>query len=86
MSEKNRIQFPDNGVWSSVKSAKNQKVKPLTVKAGKDITIIDAPLALDLHIIPKVFTAPLQAIGLVTSIFARILNTNITLHLNNDKE
>jgi len=86
MSEKNRIQIPDKGVWSSIKSAKNQKVKHLTVKAGEDTTIIDAPLALDLRIIPKVFTAPLQAVGLVTSIFARMLNTNITLHLNDDKE
>ena len=86
MSEKNRIKFPDNGVWSSIKSAKNQKVTHLTVKTGEDTTIVDAPITLDLRIIPKVFTAPLQAIGLVTSIFAGMLNTNITLHLNDDKE
>jgi len=86
MSEKNRVQIPDKGIWSSIKHAKNQKVKHLTVRTGEDTTIIDAPITLDLRIIPKVFTAPLQAIGLVTSIFARMLNTNITLHLNDDKE
>jgi len=86
MSEKNRVKFPDKEVWSSVKSAKSQKINHLTVTAGENTTIIDAPLTLNLRVIPKVFTAPLQAIGLVTSIFARMLNAKIILHLNDDKE
>jgi hypothetical protein len=86
MSEKNHIQIPDKGVWNSVKSAKNQKVNHLMVTAGEDTTIVDTPLAINLRIIPRVFTAPLQAVGLVTSIFARMLNTKITLHLNDDKD
>ena len=84
MSEKNRIRIPDKGVWKSVKSVKNQKVNHLTVTAGEDTTIVDAPLTLNLRIIPRVFTAPMQAVGLVTSIFARMLNTRITLHLDDD--
>jgi hypothetical protein len=86
MSEKNRIHFPDKGIWSSIKSVKSQKVNHLTVTTGEDMAIIDTPLAFDLRLIPRVFTAPLQAIGLVTSIFARMLDTNITLYLNDDKE
>jgi len=86
MSEKNRVKFPDKEVWSSVKSAKSQKINHLTVTADENTTIIDAPLTLNLRVIPKVFTAPLQAIGLVTSIFARMLNAKIILHLNDDKE
>ena len=86
MSEKNRVQIPDKGMWTSIKHAENQKVKHLTVRTGEDTTIVDAPLTLNLRIIPRVFTAPLQAIGLVTSIFARMLDTKITLQLDDDKD
>ncbi len=86
MSEKNLIQFPAKGIWRSIKAAKNQTINHLTVTAGKDTTIVDSPLSLNLRIIPRVFTAPLQAIGLVASMFARMLDTKITLQLDDDKD
>ena len=86
MAEKKRIQIPDKGVWKSVKSVRNQKVNHLTVTAGEDTTIVDTPLVLNLRMIPRVFTAPMQAVGLVTSIFARMLNTQITLHLDDEQD
>ena len=86
MPEKNLVEFPAKDTWKSVKDARNQQINHVTVTAGKDSRIVDAAVAFDLRIIPRVFTAPLQAIGLVTSIFARMLNTKITLHLNNDKD
>lgn len=69
-----------------MKDAKSQDVKHVTVTTGDDTTLIDTPIFLNLRLIPKVFTAPLQAVGLVTSIFARMLNTQITVQLNDDKE
>lgn len=86
MTEKNRVQFPDKGAWNSVKSVKNQKVNHLTITAGEDTTVVDMPLVLNLRIIPRVFTAPIQAIGLVTSMFARMLNTRITLSLDDEQD
>ena len=67
MSEMNRVQFPDKDIWRAVKAVKSQTINHLTVTTGEDMTVVDTPLTMNLRIIPKVFTAPLQAIGLVTS-------------------
>jgi len=69
-----------------MKEIKDRELSHLKIATGEDTTILDAPLSLDLRWIPRVFTAPFQAIGLVTSIFARMLNARITLHVKDDEE
>ena len=86
MSDKNVIELPSKGVWSAMKEVKNSEIRHMKITAGKDTSVIDAPIALDLRCIPRVFTAPLQAIGLVTSIFTRMTKTKITLHVNHDND
>lgn len=86
MSNKDSIELPHKGVWSAMKEVKNNDICHLKVTTGEDTTVIDSPIAFNLRIIPRVFTAPLQAVGLVTSIFARMTNTKITLGIENDKD
>ena len=86
MSKNDLIEIPSKGVWRAMKQVKNSDIHHLRISAGKDTTILDSPIRLNLRFIPKVFTAPLQAIGLVTSIFARMTNTQITLQIKNDQD
>jgi len=86
MSKKNLIEIPSKSVWGAMKEVKNRDIRHLKVTAGEDTTIIDSPIVFNLRFIPKEFTAPLQAVGLVTSIFARMTNTKITLQIKNDQD
>ena len=86
MSNKNIIEFPSKCIWRSIKDAKNQTIRHLEITTWDNTTIVGTPMGFNLRIIPRIFTAPLQAIGLVTSIFAQMTNTKISLQLNNDKE
>jgi len=85
MSKKDFIEITSKGVWSAMKEVKNRDIHNLKVTTGEETTIADSPIAFNLRFIPRVFTAPLQAVGLVTSIFARMTNTKITLHVENDE-
>lgn len=69
-----------------MKEIKDRELCHLKVTTGENTPILDSPLALNLRFIPKVFTAPFQAVGLVISIFARMLNTKITLNLKDNEE
>lgn len=68
-----------------MKDAKNRTTKHVNIKIGETTPVLDAPLALNLRIIPRVFTAPFQALGLVVSIFARITHSRITLEIKDDE-
>lgn len=86
MSNKHSIELPSKGVWSAMKEVKNSEIRHLRVTSGKDRTVVDSPLAINLRFIPGVFTAPLQAAGLVASIFTRMTNTKITLEVSKDND
>jgi hypothetical protein len=86
MSNKHIIELRSKGVWSAMKEVKNSEIRHLKVTTGEDTKIIDTPIAFNLRLIPRVFTTPLQAVGLVTSIFSRMTNTNITLEVNKDND
>jgi hypothetical protein len=86
MSNKNQVEFPSKGAWRAMKEVKNSDIRHLKVTVGDDMTVIDSPTAFNLRMIPKVFTTPLQAVGLVTSIFARMTRTKISLDIKNDNE
>ena len=86
MSKIDLIEIPSKEVWSAMKEVKNRDIRHLKVTSGEDTTIIDSTIVFNLRFIPRVFTAPLQAIGYVTSIFARITNTKITLHVKDDND
>lgn len=79
MPKKDYLELPSKGAWWAMKEIKERELSHLEVTTGEDTTILDSPVALDLRLIPKVFTAPFQAVGLVTSIFAKMLNTRVTL-------
>jgi len=86
MSKKDIYELPSKGAWRAMKEIKDRELYHLNVSTGEDTTILDAPLSLNLRWIPRAFTAPFQAIGLVTSIFARMLNTRINLHVKDNEE
>jgi hypothetical protein len=86
MSKKELIEIPSKGVWSAMKRVKNGDIRHLKITAGEDRMIIDSPISFNLRFIPRVFTAPLQAIGMVASIFTRMTNTKISLHVNKDHD
>ena len=86
MSKEDLIEIPSKGVWRAMKDVKNSDIRHLKVTHGEDRMILDAPITFNLRFIPKVFTAPLQAIGLVTSIFARMTHTKISLHVNKERD
>ena len=81
MSNKTEYVLPSKGTWRAMKAVKNSELRNLKVSAGDRTTIIDAPVSINFGWIPKVFTAPFQAIGLVTSIFARMTHTKIILQV-----
>ena len=85
MPKKDYVELPSTSAWRAMKEIKERELRHLNVSIGENKTILDAPLRLNLRYIPRVFTAPLQAVGLVTSIFARMLNTRITLHVKDDE-
>ena len=80
------IEFPSKGVWRAMKEVKNRDIHHLRVTSGENTTILDSPVNLNLRWIPKMFTAPLLAVGLVTSIFARMTNTRIILNVKDDED
>ena len=86
MSSKNLIEFPSKGIWRSIKGARDRTIRHVEITTRDNIKVVDSPVGLDLRIIPRVFTAPLQAIGLVTSIFAKMTNNKISMQLENDEE
>ena len=86
MSNNKSIELPSKGTWSAMKKVKNSDIHHLKVITGGDTTIIDSPMNFNLRIIPRVFTAPFQAVGLVASIFAWMTNTKISLGLDSDKD
>jgi len=86
MSKHDLIEIPSKGVWRVMKEVKNSNIHHLKISAGKEATIVDSPIHFNLRFIPRVFTAPLQAIGLVTSIFARMTNIKISLQVKNDQD
>lgn len=86
MSQKDLYELPSKDAWGAMKEIKDRELSHLKVTSGEDRTILDAPLSLDLRFIPRVFSAPFQAIGLVTSIFARMLHTRIALHVKDHEE
>ena len=81
MPKKDYLELPSKGAWRAMKEIKERELSHLKVTTGIDTTILDSPVALDLRLIPKVFTAPFQAVGLVTSIFANMLNSKIALEM-----
>ncbi len=86
MTNKDFLEIPSKGVWRAMKEVKNRDIRHLRVTSGENATILDAPLRFNLRWIPKVFTAPLQAVGLVTSIFARMTNTKIIINVKDDED
>jgi hypothetical protein len=86
MPEKDFYEFPSKGAWRDMKEIKDRELSHLNVSTSENKTILDSPMTLNLRFIPKAFTAPFQAVGLVTSIFASTLNTKITLHVKDNEE
>ena len=86
MSKKSDYELPSQGTWRAMKTVKNSEISNLKVTAGDQTTIMDAPVSINFRWIPKVFTAPFQAIGLVTSIFARMTHTKIILQVKDDEK
>lgn len=86
MSKKDLIEIPSKGVWRALNEIKNSDIRHLRISNGENTTIVDSPIGFNLRIIPRVFTVPFQAIGLVSSIFARMTNTKITLQVKNDND
>lgn len=86
MSKKDIFELPSKDAWRAMKEIKDRELCSLKVTTCKETTIIDSPIAFNLRFIPRAFTAPLQAIGLVTSIFARMTNTKITLHVKDNEK
>jgi len=86
MSGKETIELTSKGAWRAMKKVKHSDIRHIRVTAGTDTTILDSPINLNLRIIPRVFTAPFQAIGLVTSIFARMTRTKISLSIQSDQD
>ncbi len=86
MPIKDIFELPSKGAWRDMKEVKNRELCHLKVTTGEDVTILDSPVTLDFRLIPKIFTAPFRAVGLVTSIFARMTNTKLTLHVKDNEE
>jgi len=86
MWKRDIYEFPSKGAWRAMKEIKDRELYHLNISTGVDTTILDTQLSLNLRWIPRIFTAPFQAVGLVTSIFARTLNTRITLHVKDNEE
>jgi hypothetical protein len=86
MSNKSDYELPSKGTWRAMKAVKNSELRNLKVTTGEKTTIIDAPVSINFRWIPKVFTAPFQAIGLVASIFARMTHTKITLQMKDHEK
>ena len=86
MPNKHNIELPSKGIWSDMREVKNREIRHLKITAGEEKTVVDLPMTLDLRIIPRIFTAPFQALGLVTSIFTRMTNTKIRLQVNGEDE
>jgi hypothetical protein len=86
VSNKDFVELPSKNVGSDMKKMKNSDIRHLKVTVGENTTVIDSPAAFNLRMIPRVFSAPLRAVGLVTSIFARMTNTKITFDLKNDND
>ena len=86
MSKKTNYELPSKGTWRAMKAVKNSEISNLKVTTGDSTTIIDAPVFLNFRWIPKMFTAPFQAIGLVTSIFARMTHTKIILQVKDNEK
>ena len=62
MSNKETIELSSKGAWSAMRKVKNGDIQHLKVTRGEDTTLLDSPMNFNLHFIPRVFTAPLQAI------------------------
>jgi hypothetical protein len=86
MPKKDVFELPSKGTWRDMKEVKDRKLRHLKVTTGDNTTILDSPFAFNFRFIPKVFTAPFRAVGLVTSIFARLTNTKISLHMKDNEE
>ena len=86
MSKNSDYELPSKGTWRAMKAVKNSEISNLKITAGDQTTILDAPVSVNFRWIPKVFTAPFQAIGLVTSIFARMTHTKITLQMKDHEK
>jgi hypothetical protein len=81
VSNEDFVELPSKNVGNDMKKIKNSDIRHLKVTVGENTTVIDSQTAFNLRMIPRVFTAPLKAVGLVTSIFARMTNTKITFGL-----
>jgi hypothetical protein len=86
MPQKDNVDLPSRNIWRELRETKNREIQHLRISRGDDTTIVDTPMAINFRWIPKILTAPFQAIGLVTSIFARMTNTSITLEMNNEDD
>lgn len=86
MPKKDFVKLPSKDAWRAMREIKNREVRHLNISIGENKTVLDSPLTINLRYIPRMFTAPFQAIGLVTSILARMFNTRITLQMKEDKE
>lgn len=86
MPKKDVFELPSKGTWRAMKEVKDRELCHLKVTTGEHTTILDSPVVLNFRLIPKIFTAPFRAVGMVTSIFARMTNTKITLHVKENEE
>ncbi len=86
MPKKEFVELPSKRAWRTMKEIKDREIRHLNVSIGENKTVLDSPLNLNLRYIPRMFTGPFQAVGLVTSIFARMFNTRITLQVKDDEE
>lgn len=86
MADNKRYTFPADRAWKTMREVKDSEISGISVTAGEEATLIDLPLKLNLKIIPRVFTKPFQAIGLVSSIFSRMLGLQINLYAADDDQ
>ena len=86
MPKKDTFELPLKDAWGAMKEVKDCELCHLKVTTGEHTTILDSPVALNLRLIPKIFTAPFRAAGMVISILTRMTNTKITLHLKDNEE
>jgi len=86
MSKRTDYELPSKGTWRAMKAVKNSELHNLKVTTDDNTTILDAPVSINFRWIPKMFTAPFQAIGLVTSIFARMTHTKIILQVKDHEK
>jgi hypothetical protein len=86
MPNKDIFELPSKRAWRDMKEVKDRELCHLKVTTGDNATILDSPVTLNFRLIPKVFTAPFRAVGLVTSIFTRMTNTKLTLYVKDHEE